>query len=247
MLSTGTDAEPGHRPARPTRSTALGLTAGTTNLTPAPLSGETLTIAATGGGSATSITFGTGAGQISTLNQLNTALAANNLQASISTTGADQHRDHQQRGLVDDRHDHRHGNGKRAAFSGLTAAAPVGDPNSQSTRASLVAQYNQVLAQINTTSQDSSFNGINLLNGDTLNLTFDETGASKLAIPGVTFNDAGLGLSTPDRGHRLPGQQLGQHSAGAAEPGQHHAAHGGIEPRFEPVDRARSVRTSTRT
>ena len=38
-----------------------------------------------------------------------------------------------------------------------------------------------MLAQINTTAQDSSFNGINLLNGDTLNLTFDETGASKLA------------------------------------------------------------------
>jgi flagellin len=53
-----------------------------------------------------------------------------------------------------------------------------------------------VLQQINTTSQDSSFNGVNLLSGDTLNLTFDETGASKLAITGVTFNDAGLGLST---------------------------------------------------
>ena len=35
-----------------------------------------------------------------------------------------------------------------------------------------------------------------MLNGDTLNLTFDETGASKLAIAGVTFNDAGLGLSS---------------------------------------------------
>jgi flagellin-like hook-associated protein FlgL len=53
-----------------------------------------------------------------------------------------------------------------------------------------------VLQQINTTAADSSFNGINLLNGDTLNLTFDETGASKLAITGVTFNDAGLGLSS---------------------------------------------------
>ena len=81
-------------------------------------------------------------------------------------------------------------------FSSLSAAAPVADPNSQSIRASLVAQYNQVLQNINTTAQDSSFNGINLLNGDTLNLTFDETGASKLAIAGVTFNDAGLGLSS---------------------------------------------------
>ena len=86
-------------------------------------------------------------------------------------------------------------------FSGLpAAAAPVADPNSQATRASLVAQYNQVLQNINTTAQDSSFNGINLLNGDTLNLTFDETGASKLAIAGVTFNDAGLGLSNLNTG-----------------------------------------------
>ena len=57
-----------------------------------------------------------------------------------------------------------------------------------------------MLQQINTTSQDSSFNGINLLNGDTLNLTFDETGASKLAITGVTFNAASLGLSQLTQG-----------------------------------------------
>ena len=58
----------------------------------------------------------------------------------------------------------------------VAAAAPVADPNAQATRASLVAQYNNVLAQINTTAQDASFNGVNLLNGDTLKLTFNETG-----------------------------------------------------------------------
>jgi len=128
-------------------------------------------------------------GQVSTLNQLNTALAANDLQASISTTG--------QINIVTSNNAASNTigtiGGSATAFSGLVAAAPVVDPNSQATRNSLVAQYNQVLQQINTTSQDSSFNGINLLNGDTLNLTFDETGASKLAITGVTFNDAGLG------------------------------------------------------
>jgi flagellin len=90
--------------------------------------------------------------------------------------------------------------GSGSAFAGITITGPVVDPNSQATRASLVTQYNNVLQQINTTAQDSSFNGINLLNGDTLNLTFDETGASKLAITGVTFNDAGLGLSTLTEG-----------------------------------------------
>jgi len=76
----------------------------------------------------------------------------------------------------------------------VTAAAP--DPVSQATRASLVTQYNQVITQINNTALDSSFNGINLLNGDTLKLVFDETGKSTLSITGVTFNAGGLGLAS---------------------------------------------------
>src|SRR6516164_11064716 len=52
----------------------LGSVSATTSLTPPALSGQTLTIAATGGGTATNITFGTATGEISTLNQLNTAL-----------------------------------------------------------------------------------------------------------------------------------------------------------------------------
>jgi flagellin len=179
--------------------TALGLGTGVTQARgggTTALSGETLTIAATGGGTATNITFGTGNGQISTLNALNTALAANNLQATISTTGAinivtTNDAASSTIGTIGGT-----ATASGQAFNGLAAAAPVADPTSQATRANLVAQYNNVLQQINTTSQDSSFNGINLLNGDTLNLTFDETGASKLAITGVTFNDAGLGLST---------------------------------------------------
>jgi flagellin-like hook-associated protein FlgL len=79
--------------------------------------------------------------------------------------------------------------------TGGTAGAPVADPVSQATRANLVAQYNQILTQIATTAQDSSFNGINLLNGDELKLVFDETGKSTLTISGVTFDPTGLGLS----------------------------------------------------
>jgi flagellin len=173
---------------------ALGLTAGTTSDT--ALQGQTLNIAATAGGTATNITFGTEAGQVSTLNELNAALAANNLQASIDTTGAitistSNNAASQTIGELSGT-----ATASGQTFAGLFALAPVQDPNSQATRASLVSQYNQVLNQINTTAQDSSFNGINLLNGDTLNLTFDETGASKLSITGVTFNIQGLGLST---------------------------------------------------
>ncbi|WP_159008682.1 flagellin [Bradyrhizobium sp. S69] len=191
---------------------ALGLTAlstagtpaGTTDVIPPLLEGENLSIAATGNGTATNIVFGTGTGQISTLNQLNTALAANNLQASVDTSG------HINISTTNNAASATIGNNSpnpvitgtavtNAGAAFVNAAngggAPVADPNSQSTRANLVSQYNEVLSQINTTSQDASFNGINLLNGDTLNLTFDETGASKLTIQGTVLNDAGLSLS----------------------------------------------------
>ena len=184
--------------------TTLGLTLsgtalGKLGLTPTGdgLAGQTLTIQPTGGGTTTNITFGFGTGQIATLNELNNALAANNLQASISTTG--------QLTIItsNDAASSTIGalsgtavTGTGGAFNGVAAAvAPVADPNSQATRTNLVNQYNNVLAQINTTAQDSSFNGINLLNGDTLKLVFDETARSTLSIQGVTFNDAGLGLS----------------------------------------------------
>jgi hypothetical protein len=175
----------------------LGLTAATTNLGAPALSGQTLTIGATGGGTATSITFGTGNGQVSTLNGLNAALAADNLQATIdSSTGkisitTSNDAASSTIGTIGGT-----STNSGAAFNGLTPAAAVADPTSQAQRASLVAQYNNVLAQINTTAQDASFNGINLLNGDTLKLTFNETGKSTLSITGVTFNSAGLGLST---------------------------------------------------
>jgi flagellin len=189
--------------------TDLGLTtvaATPTALTPSALSGQTLTIAATipGTTTATNLTFGTGAGQISTLNDLNTKLAANDLQASIDTTGVltittTNNASSKTVGKFT-------GTSTGTAAAGVifaanaTGAAPVADPNSQATRNSLVAQYNQVIQNITTTAQDSSFNGINLLNGDTLSLTFDETGASKLSISGVTFGATGLGLSSLSAG-----------------------------------------------
>src|SRR6266478_1415664 len=194
-LLAAIDTVTGASTASSVASGKITLSTGTTNLTPPTLSGETLTIGATGGGTATSITFGTGNGQVSTLNQLNTALAANNLQASIDSTGkinitTSNDAASSTIGTVAGT-----STASGQAFNGLTAAAAVVDPTSQTQRASLVAQYNNVLAQINTTAQDASFNGINLLNGDTLKLTFNETGKSTLSITGVTFNDAGLGLA----------------------------------------------------
>jgi flagellin-like hook-associated protein FlgL len=79
--------------------------------------------------------------------------------------------------------------------TGGTAGAPLADANSQVTRSNLVSQYNNIIAQITTTAQDASFNGINLLFGDDLKLTFNETGKSTLNISGVTYDAAGLGLA----------------------------------------------------
>jgi flagellin len=181
-------------------ATVTGLSAGGTTLTGAsvpPLQGQTLSIGATGGGTAAAITFGTGAGQVSTLNGLNAALAANNLQASvddktgkISLTTTNDAASAAVGAITGS------ATNSGQAFNSPTTLTAVADANSQSTRAALVGQYNNVLAQINTTTQDASFNGVNLLNGDTLKLTFNETGKSTLSITGVTFNQAGLGLST---------------------------------------------------
>jgi flagellin len=80
--------------------------------------------------------------------------------------------------------------------AGGAAGKPLADAASQTIRANLVSQYNNIIQQITTTSQDASFNGINLLNGDDLKLTFNETGKSTLTIKGVTFDAAGLGLAS---------------------------------------------------
>ena len=180
--------------------TKLGLVAATNSATrtaATALGGKTLTIGATGGGTATNITFGTGAGQVSNLNDLNTKLAANNLQATIDTTGSltlttTNDAASSNIGTVGGTAQSTTG----AAFASSSVVNAVADPNSQATRASLVAQYNQTIAQITTTAQDSSFNGVNLLNGDNLKLTFNETGKSSLSITGVNFQPAGLGLTT---------------------------------------------------
>jgi len=159
------------------------------------LDGLTLSIGATGGGTATNITFGDGTGgTVKTLNQLNAALAPNNLQASISTDG---------KITITTSNDYASSTvgavtgtatdaGK--AFVGASPAAAAVDAGAQATRANLVTQYNNVIDQIRTTAQDASYNGVNLLNGDQLKLVFNETGKSTLNITGVNFNPAGLGL-----------------------------------------------------
>ena len=175
----------------------LGLTAGTTNRT-----GDTLSFAALGGGLATTVTFGDGTGgTVKTLNDLNTLLAGDNLSASINSSGhlaVSTNNDYASYALptVAGTATTDTFGGFKAANGAVTVANPIKDATSQATRQALVSQYNNILSQINTTAQDASFNGVNLLNGDTLKLVFNETGKSTLTITGVTFNSGGLGLSS---------------------------------------------------
>jgi flagellin-like hook-associated protein FlgL len=183
-------------------SVTSGANAGGTaaNLLGATLAqGDVLTITATGGGTASNITFGTGATEVDTLTELNTALAANNLQASVNdSTGAITitTTNDAASATVGTLAGTATGAGKAFLPASVTTVAAVADSASQTIRSSLVKQYNDIITQITTTAQDASFNGINLLNGDDLKLTFNETGKSTLSIKGVTFNAAGLGLAS---------------------------------------------------
>jgi hypothetical protein len=118
-----------------------------------------------------------------------------------------------------------------------TASAPVVDASAQAVRSNLVSQFNGILAQITTTSQDASFNGVNLLGGDQLKLTFNETGKSTLNITGVTFNAAGLGLANLTSG---PTSSTTPRPTRSCQPEQRldAAAHAGFRLGFEPLDRA---------
>jgi flagellin len=83
--------------------------------------------------------------------------------------------------------------GELAQFGLATGTTAAGTVNS--TRTSLASQYNQVLAQIDQLASDSGFNGVNLLAGQSLQVVFNVTRTSSLALSGATFNSAGLGIS----------------------------------------------------
>ncbi len=206
-LNTGTTSDLSISSSNSSALTALGLSGGVTQARTANTAWGTnnvLNIAATGGGTAQAITFGTnsGAGQVNTLDQLNAKLSANNLQATINaTTGAitistTNDAASSSLGALTGNSTTAAGGLFNTATSGVTVTtAPIQDATSQATRANLVKQYNSLLTQIDQTASDASFNGVNLLNGDQLTLTFNETGKSKLSLTGVTATSAGLGLS----------------------------------------------------
>lgn len=67
-------------------------------------------------------------------------------------------------------------------------------------REDLENDFNELLVQIDELKNDAGFNGKNLLDGDDLKVIFNEDGSSSLTIGGVTFDSAGLGLSSVSAG-----------------------------------------------
>ena len=150
---------------------------------------DVLAIAASAGHAAFTFTFTA----TTSLADLNTALAASNMSASLDSAN---------KLVITTTNDTASSTIGAVTFThtgtatfGTTGSAPAADAASLTIRAGLVKQYNDIVTQITTTSQDASFNGINLLTGDDLKLTFNETGKSTLNIQGVVFNAAGLGLA----------------------------------------------------
>ncbi|WEK05534.1 MAG: flagellin [Candidatus Devosia phytovorans] len=75
----------------------------------------------------------------------------------------------------------------------------AGSIDGNTVRADLAAQYNELRDQLDKLSDDASFNGINLLRGDNLSITFNETGTSSIDVQakeGKTINSANLGVET---------------------------------------------------
>jgi flagellin len=58
-------------------------------------------------------------------------------------------------------------------------------------RATLASQYDSLLSQIDQLAADAGINGVNLINGDSLTLTLNETGSSTVTISGVTDTTSG--------------------------------------------------------
>jgi flagellin len=178
-------------------ATALGvasLSGTSTNLLQAVsgLSGTSLTVQSQGGGA--TINFGTGAGQVSTLQEFQSALASTgvsayltgaNLTLSVAATVGTQN------SLVT--------SGSALTALGLPASSveygTVNAPTPDPSRESYQTQYNILLQQIDTLALDSSYGGINLLSGANATATFNESGSSTLSVTGTSLNVTGLGLT----------------------------------------------------
>lgn len=164
------------------------------NGTASPLLGDVLTVKVGTGDKAktASVSFGTAAGQISTLDQLNAKLAEANAQASIDANGKISITTTNDAGSQD------------LTLSGSatgtgntflsTSAKPTIGGDGLTARNRFVSDYNDLLAQIDQLSNDSGYNGVNLLKGDQFKISFNAEQTSSITVKGKTTSAETLGL-----------------------------------------------------
>ncbi len=79
--------------------------------------------------------------------------------------------------------------GDEVGLTNGTTSAPL-----NADRQTLENEFNNIRTQIDQLAADASYNGVNLLNGDSLSVIFNEDGSSSLSVTGVTFNADGLNI-----------------------------------------------------
>jgi flagellin-like hook-associated protein FlgL len=87
------------------------------------------------------------------------------------------------------------------AIDGSTGASSTQTIGGNSVRKNLISQFNELRDQLNKLADDSSFNGVNLLKGDTLKLVFNETNTSSISIvsqnpDGINSDVLGIGAAS---------------------------------------------------
>ena len=171
----------------------LGLTVGTVSADNSSgiANGDAFSVQV-GDATATTITFGSGTGEVNTAEEL---LAALNAIDDISATVTDD-------GYLKVEAT----NGEDLTLTevtntpldqlGLTATTTEAAENAD--RTAFATQYNELRSQIDQLAADASYNGINLLDSDNLTVTFNEDATSSLSVSGVNFNSNGLGISSAE-------------------------------------------------
>ncbi len=167
-----------------TPAAALGLTVGTTGLAGgAGALGDDFSVAV---GTGTAVTIENDGNSERLLAQLN---AISNVEASITDDGylSIEASNGEDLVITD-------GTNTFGDSLGFTAGTTAATENTD--RTAFATQFNELRSQIDQLANDASYNGINLLDGDNLTVTFNEDATSSLAVSGVTFNSNGLGISS---------------------------------------------------
>lgn len=151
--------------------------------------GDTFTVQV-GSAAATTITFGTGSGEVNSTDEV---LAALNAITDVTATVTDD-------GFLNveatNGEDLILTEGTNTPLSDFGITAGTSAPTTNSDRAAFATQFNELRTQIDQLAADASFNGINLLTSDSLTVTFNEDATSSLSVSGVDFDANGLGISS---------------------------------------------------